>query len=451
MLDPRLPIVVVGGGISGLVAARRLEQAGETVILIERADRLGGVIQTESVDGFLVERGPDGFVAGRGAVAEVATELGIADRIIPSHTLGTSIWWRGRLHPLPEGMMLLAPTRLGPVARTSLLSWRGKARLLLDLVKPRRSGGGDESLQSFVLRRLGPEVLERIAQPLLAGIHAGRAESMSMEASFPRLRETERRHRSLILGARATSAASPLSHFASFRGGMSELTTALADSLGQTEVRTGTGVSGLRTDGRFRLTLDSGEEVEAAGAVLAIPSSDASSLLSGLAPAGAEAMAEVVQVPTTAVTLGYRGEDLPRLEGSGFVVPAVEGRHVTGVSYLSRKWDGRAPAGLELLRCFVDRRTVSGDPSALVRRELSELLGISAAPVLTRIDVLKQGLHRYQLGHIELIRRVEQSLPPGLTVAGSALYGIGINECIISGLRAAEDLLALRDRAGATH
>jgi oxygen-dependent protoporphyrinogen oxidase len=446
--NPR--VVVVGGGISGLAAAHRLSTSGWSVTLIEKSAQLGGKVITELIDGFVIERGPDSFVAGKGTVIELAKELGIADRIIstrPEHH-GSYVWSRGRLHPLPAGLLLMAPARLGPLFGSSLLSWRGRLRAAAELLIPRGQPDGDESLESFVVRRLGREVLDRIAEPLIAGIHAAEPASMSLQASFPRFLEMERDHRSLILAARALSkrvGTTTHSHFASFRGGMGELTAALIRSLGRADQRTGVGVNRIRMRSAtgFLLDLSDGTQLEAEGIVLATPARDTASLLKGISPPARDAIIEIRQVSTTSVTLGFRSDQIPILRGSGFVVPTVEGRRLMGVSYMSQKWEERAPSEqFVLLRAFLRPGPSAQQPTEVARAELSDLVGIQAQPILEKTHHWESGLHQYTLGHRDRVARAEGYLGaiPGLALAGAAFHGIGLNECIASGRRAADHI-----------
>lgn len=442
-------VVVVGGGISGLAAAHRLSTSGLSVTLVEKSEQLGGKVITDRIDGFVIERGPDSFVAGKRTVIELATELGIAGRIIStrSEQWGSYVWSRGRLHPLPAGLLLMAPSRLRPLFGSSLLSWRGKFRAAADLLVPRRRAGGDESLESFVVRRLGREVLDRIAEPLIAGIHAADPATMSLEASFPRFLEMERDHRSLILAARAASKRTGTpnsSHFASFQTGMGELTAALISSLA--DPRTRVAVRRLRARGAdgFILDLSDGSQLEAEGVVLATPARETASLLGEVAPKPSDAVASIRQVSTTAVTLAYRSDQIPVLSGSGFVVPAVEGRRVMGVSFLSQKWGGRVPSEqFALLRAFL-RRGDRNQPAEIVKKELAELVGIRAQPILEKVHTWEGGLHQYSLGHRDRVAGAEDGLGefPGLALAGAAFHGIGLNECIASGRRAADHIAA---------
>lgn len=450
-------VVVVGGGVTGLVAAHELLRAGVDVAVVEASPRLGGKVQTEHVDGFVVEAGPDSFVAGKGAVLELARELGLEDDVqsIRPGRGGSQVWWNERLHPLPEGLLLMAPSRLAPLFRSSLLSWRGKLRLLGDLVVP-RGDGEDESLESFVRRRLGREMLERVAQPLIAGIHAADPATMSLRASFPRFLDMEREHRSLILAARAALKGAPethgLSHFATFSRGMGQLVEALVGATTSAHVVTGSAAREIRTSvSGYRLVLDDGSALEARAVVLAVPARTATALLAPISARASAAIAGITQVSTASVTLAYRADDVPELEGSGFVVPAARGGQVTGVSFLSNKWAGRVPGdGFVMLRVFVGgshgQEAATSPPEQLeeiVRAELAELLDLRADPVLVRVSSWEGGLHRYTMGHLQRVGEVEAAFRdhPGLVVAGAAFHGIGLNECVASGRRAAAQLL----------
>ncbi len=443
-------VVVVGGGISGMTAAHRLQRAGGDVVLLENSRRVGGIVETTNDSGFVIEAGPDSFVTAKGSVLELARELGLEEEVIPSNpdSHGSYVWWDGRLHPLPGGLLLMVPTRLVPFLRSSLLSWRGKAQALKDLALPRSHDPGDESLGSFVRRRLGGEVLDRIAEPLVAGIHAADPETMSLQASFPRFLEMEAEHRSLILAARRSDkrgSSIGKSHFSSFRLGMGQLTDALTSAMDRVEVRTGADVVGLETNGEgYVVNMSDGARIVTAAIVLAVPAPVAASLLRSVSVEAADAISGVDQVTNQAVTLAFRGERLPPLRGSGFVVPSGRGLRIRGVSYLSRKWAGRVPDdGFTLLRVFLPAGMVDDDVLGTARAELSAIIGIDAEPVRSWVRTHRQGLHRYALGHLDRIAQAERALEasPGVALAGAGFYGVGLNECITSGWAAADSVL----------
>lgn len=446
--------------MSGMAAAHRLQRAGAEVILLEKQERLGGIVETTIDEGFVVEGGPDSFVTAKGSVLQLATELGLEDEVIPSNpeSQGSYVWWDGRLHPLPGGLLLMVPSRLGPFLGSSLLSWRGKVGALKDLVLPRSRASGDESLGSFVRRRLGEEVLERIAEPLVAGIHAADPETMSLQASFPRFLDMEAEHRSLIRAARRLGARrgrkSAGTHFSSFRLGMGQLLQALESSLHTGDVRTGAAVTGLEPTGDgYAVSLSDGGRITTTAVVLAVPAPMASRLLRPVSDEAAGHIAEIDQVTNQAVTLAFRTDQLPPLRGSGFVVPSGRGPRIRGVSYLSRKWAGRVPDdGFALLRVFYPAGTIEDAPVETARAEISATIGVEAEPVRSWVRTHRQGLHRYTLGHLERIAQAERALEasPGIALAGAGFYGVGLNECIASGWTAADSALEkLRRVAGA--
>lgn len=462
-------VAVVGGGVTGLVAAYHLSRVGARVTLLEASDRLGGMVHTDHDDGFVIEAGPDSFVAGKASVLSLCEDLGIEGEVIssrPEHR-GSSVWWEERLHPLPGGFLLMVPSGFRSLLGATVLTWQGKMRALGDLVLPRRRVDGDESLDSFVTRRLGREVLERIAEPLVAGIHAAEPETMSLRASFPRFLEMEETHRSLILAARAVSTrASPQgqSHFASLRQGMGRLVDGLAAAMEDVEIRTGTAVAGIERDGsrRFTLTLSNGG-LTTSTVILAVPAPVATSLLTGMAPRSAAALKPIDQVPGASVTLAYPIDALPPLPGSGFVVPSAQRRRISGVSFLHQKWAGRVPdEGYALIRVYVRRSKDSAFADSeeqlqgAAREELEEMIGIGATPIHTWVSGWERGLHRYTLGHLDRVAEADSHLGPGLYLAGGGFHGIGLNECIDSGMRAAERVLdnlssAAGTRSGEPH
>jgi oxygen-dependent protoporphyrinogen oxidase len=465
---PGLKLAVVGGGIAGLAAAHRaVELAQERGValdlaLIEARDRLGGTIASERVDGFLVEAGPDSFLSEKPWALALCRRLGIEDRLVRTDDRFRKVfvWHRGRLHPLPDGFQLLAPTALRPFATSSLFSLGGKLRMALDLVLP-RGGDDDESLGAFVRRRLGSEALERVAQPLVAGIYTADPDDLSLTATMPRFVELERRQRSVILGLRRALRQAPLpgtsgarwSLFVTFAGGMEELVQALAARLPAGSVALEQRVSALeRAGARWRVTTAEGTAVEADRVIVATESHAAARLARYLDPALATLLEEIPYASAATVSLGYRRADVPHpLDGFGFVVPRTENRALLAGTFSSVKYPGRAPDGHVLIRAFLggmlNAAVLAEDDAALVARaraELREALGIVAQPVLARLHRWPASMPQYRVGHLTRVETIERALAalPGLLLAGAAYRGVGIADCVRAGEAAAEEALA---------
>jgi protoporphyrinogen/coproporphyrinogen III oxidase len=465
-------LVIVGGGITALAAAHRaVELARERNVdlhlrVVDARRRLGGTIATERTDGFLVEAGPDSFLSEKPWALDLCRRLGVEDRLVRTDDRyrRVFVWFRGRLHALPDGFQLLAPTRLAPFAASSLFSWRGKARMALDLVLPRgggAAGGDDESLGAFVRRRLGGEALERVAQPLVAGIYTADPEELSVAATMPRFVEVERRHRSVILGLRRGLAQAPLagtsgarwSLFVTFADGMQAFVTALADRLPDSAVVLGQRVTSIERAGdRWRLTSADGIRFDADRVILAAEAHAAARLLRYVDPALATLVGDIEYAGAATISLGFRRADvLHALDAFGFVVPRSEGKAILAATFSSVKYPGRAAADHVLIRCFVGgalNPTVLGEDDATLvartRRELGEALGISADPVLVRASRWPASMPQYRIGHLACVETIERRVAalPGLRLAGAAYRGVGIADCVRSGEAAAEAALA---------
>ena len=444
----------MGGGIAGLSAALALRESGRDVLLLEAGPRLGGVIRTEAVDGFVVDAGPDAMLAQKPEGLALCAALGLSDRLIPTspRTRAVFVLHRGRLHPLPEGMALAVPTRVLPFLRSGLFSWPGKLRMALDVVLPRRASDGDESIASLVQRRFGAEAVERIGEPLMAGIHAGDPGRLSVQATFPRLAEMERRHGSLIRGMWASRprgpAAAPGSAFYSLAGGLGELVDGLARRLPPASVRLGARVRALaRREGALAVTLQDGAAISAQAVVVAVPAYAAAPLVSPLSPEAGVLLQTIPFVSSATVALGYRREDVAHaLDGYGLLVPRGEGLRCSACTFASAKFAGRAPEGRVLLRAFLGGardpdvlRLDDAELAALARRELGPVLGLRGAPVLERVYRWPRSTPQMQVGHLERMARLDAVVDgvPGLFLAGAGLHGAGLPDCIADGGRAA--------------
>jgi oxygen-dependent protoporphyrinogen oxidase len=460
--------VVVGGGIAGLATAHRLVEhardgADLDVVLLEGSARLGGSLGTERQGGFLLEHGADSMITDKPWGLALCERVGLADRLVGTREgeRRTYVVHDGRLHALPEGFLLLAPTALWPLARSPIFSILGKARMALDLVLPRGGAGGDESLGAFVRRRLGAEALERVADPLVGGIYTADPERLSLAATMPRFLELERAHRSVILGLQQSaggargSAGARYGLFVAPADGMGALVEAVARALPEGVVRLRATVESLARDGARWRVAGSAQAFDADAVIVTAPAWVAARLVAPHDGALARDLGAIEYASSATVTLGFRAKGVAdKLQGFGFVVPFAERRSLLACTFASRKYPGRAPEGHELLRAFVGgaRRPdlVELDDEALlgtVRAELRALLGILAEPILTRVERWRRAMPQYAVGHLDRVRDIERRAAalPGLALAGAAYRGVGIPDCVRSG-EAAADAVAGRLR-----
>ncbi len=467
-------VVVIGGGITGLSAAHRMlerddvNSAAYEVTLLEASSRLGGVIQTEHRDGFLLERGPDSFISEKPAALELAKRIGLESQLIETNKIHrrSFIVRHGRLRPVAEGFHLLAPARLWPFLTSDIFSWTGKMRMALDLIVPRGNlnGTSDESLAQFVRRRLGREALERMAQPMIGGIYTANPEHLSVKAAMPRLVEMERQHRSLIIAmmkqARnqnelgGTSGAR-YSLFLSFDQGMQTLVDRLSRILPQGVVRLNSAVESLELESLSRkwIIRTAAESIRADQVCVALPAYKTGSLLRQTDSALADELEAIPYASTAVVNLAYRRGDISHaLDGFGFVVPFVEKRSVIACSFSSIKFPGRAPEGYALLRAFIGGAMQpemfeldQADINRKVQADLHDLLGIDREPLFAEVTKWKKSMPQYEVGHLDRVRRINDRLRqlPSLKLAGSAFTGAGIPDCIASGEHAIDSLGAV--------
>ena len=464
-------VAIVGGGIAGLSAAWHLQQRGIAYVLLEQAPRWGGKIFTEQVAGygaapFLVEGGPDSFITQKPWGAALAREVGLGDALIGANTQlkQTYVLHKGRPAPLPEGVLMIVPTRFKPFVFSSLISPWGKLRMGMDLFIPPRRDDSDETLSDFVRRRLGSEALDKIAEPLMSGIYNAEADKQSVLATFPRFHELEQKYGSLTKGMLAGQAArqrangagtngaapngKPASLFVAPRDGTEALVTALRDRL-TGDLRTGAAVAAIEPEGAgYRLHLDGGATLLAGQVVLATPAFAAAALLRPLAPAAAGLLDGIRYVSTGTISLAYRSADVVNpLKGYGLVIPMSERRPINAVTLSSVKFAHRAPDGHLLLRVFFggsrspqSMELDDGELYALVRRELDALLGIAAEPLFHRIYRWRRSNPQYDVGHLERVAAIEAALPAGVYVTGSPYRGVGIPDCVKQGQETAAQM-----------
>jgi oxygen-dependent protoporphyrinogen oxidase len=480
-------VAIVGGGISGLAAAFFLRDRGVAVTVLEGSPRLGGKLAVSEVGGIAVDEGAEALLARRPEGTDLIGAVGLAGRLELPGTTAAGIWTRGRLHPLPKRQFMGVPADLGELQSSGILSDAGLARARDDLRLPATPRDGDVSVGSYVAARFGPELVDRLVDPLLGGVYAGRSGELSFEATLGGLAEASRQHRSLAEAAasllpapggpgRPPTPARPV--FTTLSGGLGTLPPAVAAQSGAT-VRTGAMVRELartaRPDGEgWRLTVGptrAPEWLDADAVILAIPARPASRLLAAVADAAAAAsgLGEIEYASMAIVTLAYPAGAFPaRPEGSGYLVPAVDGRAVKAVTFSTVKWPhlrGAPPpasfpnpdvrvsqpsAELEIVRCSVGR---IGE-EAVLQRDDAELAGLAAAdlaaatgmrgePADVRVSRWGGALPQYTVGHVERVRRIRASVAgqPGLAVCGAVYDGVGIPACIASARLAADQVL----------
>ncbi len=465
-------VVVIGGGLSGLTTAYRIVQGARTahrpveVTVLEAKNRLGGTIWTRRADGFTIEYGPDMFITNKPHALALCESLGLSNQLIKTDDQHrrSFVVRGGRLCPVPEGFVMMAPNRLGPLLASPLLSLTGKLRMLLDLVRPRKSDDDDESLASFVKRRLGREALDRLVQPLVGGIYTADPNELSMKATLPQFLEMERVHGSLILGAlrqakklrweERHASAARYGMFVSLADGMQTLPNALAAALPPGSIHTNTAVRRVSRNeptSPWLVELLDGPPIEADVVVLATEAHASARLLDGIAPDLALQLRGIPYASSALVNIAYPRDRVTHpLDGFGFVVPAIEQRSILAASFLSVKFPSRATAGTVLMRVFVGGATqpelFDRDDEALktmARAEIQELLGTVGEPLFIEVARHPRSMPQYTLGHIERVAAIRRRAGqiPRMILGGNAFDGVGIPDTIRAAETAAQAAL----------
>jgi oxygen-dependent protoporphyrinogen oxidase len=461
-------VAVIGGGISGLSAAYELAngESAVDVLLLESGSRLGGVLETQHCDGFLIEAAADNFLTTPPAAVDLCRALGIDDGLISTNSQHrqTFVIRRGRLQPIPLGFLVMAPSRIRPMLRTRVLSARGKLRVGLECLVPRRTSHDDESLASFVRRRFGREMFERLVQPLVGGIYTADPERLSIDATMPRFREMEREHGSLIratlrqrrMHAAENCCGARYGQFAALRRGMSTLVNALAERLPHGSVRLAAPVDAIEplVDGGWFVLVGGAHphRLKVDGVILATPAHRTASILATLDSAAANNLAQIEYASCAVISLGYRRDQIRHpLNGFGLVVPLVEQRSVLSCSFSSVKYEARAPEDSVLLRVYMGGVCQSGllhlpddQLVQLAEREVADLLQIRGEPVIRHLTRQRRAMPQYHVGHRDLVAKINERLTrfSTLALAGSAYGGVGVPACIQSGKDAAERVLS---------
>lgn len=475
-------VIIIGGGIAGLATAYYLEahakynQKQLTSILIERDDRWGGKILTETHEGFVIEAGPDAMLAQKPAGVNLCEQLGLAEELMGTNPLirSTFVLTDGKLHKLPPGFTGFLPASPLDLMNATFLSFFGKLRMGMEPFIPpkkqtKKDETDDEPIADFLKRRFGNEAYVKFLEPFMSGIFAGDAEKLSMQSAFPRFVELEKRYGSLFLGLikgrigakdkNASPGGRPSSAFITLQSGLSKLTDKLVESLRnvifmpKTQAIKLSGTNKQETAGKYIVGLADGKEVYGDSVVLAVPAYEAANLIETLDPATAKKLNNIPYASTATVSLGYRKMDIMHpMDGTGFVVPKTEKSPLMAVTWTSCKWEHRSPEYATLLRCYLGRagedRVLSLNDKELVRLcqdELKKIMGIDVWPILERVYRWEKSMPQYLVGHADLVNVINErieSVAPGIYLTGSAYRGVGIPDCIANAEATATKVLS---------
>lgn len=466
----RKRVVIVGGGISGLTVAYRLQDLGREegippeITLLEASPRFGGVIQTEFRDGFLLEHGADAFLSEKPWAVRLAKRLEIGNQLIETRNgmRRSFILHQGRLKEVPEGFYLLAPNQIRTLFQMPFLSLPGKLRMACELFIPKDADSMDESVGSFVRRRFGEEALHRIAQPMIGGIYTADPDQLSLKATFPVFREMIAAHGSILravghkkkqMAKETDSASGPrYSLFLSFSEGMETLVKTLIAKLSGVSLRSQAPVTKVTYGHNWEIEIGGRETLECEVLCLAIPAYRSAELLQSLATDIAQGLEEIPYGSVATVNLAYKREDISHLlNGFGFVIPQIENRQLIGCTFSSVKFSNRAPEGSVLFRAFVggtfQTEALRLDDEKLgktVVEELSQILGIKRPPLFVSVARYPRGMPQYRVGHLERMESLEQRIKSydGLYLTGNAFRGVGIPDCIHQAESTAEQMAA---------
>ena len=462
MMQNHRAAIVIGAGISGLVCAYRLKSLGIDVLLIERSNRVGGVIQSENIDGFLIERGPNSSQGTEELVALVE-ELGITGELVEGDPKAPAyVYFNGRLHPVPS--------RAGAFIKSGLLSFGGKLRIFKEPFVPVRRLASEESVAAFARRRIGREAAERILAPFISGIYAGDADQISVQAAFPRLANLETGYGGLFRGAfakareaRAQKAAGAVPDKAaptrrrlcSFQSGMGFLPKTLASKMGEDLL---TGCVGLRVERapnsmEFEVEFERGDsrhQLISERLIIATPANVASSLVASLSTEISGLLGEIEYPPLSIVSLAYDASTITTaLDGFGFLVPPSEGMNILGCVWNSSLFKDRAPKGMALMTAFIGgarnpaaAQAADAEVVSTIHRELHRVLGISSDPRVVAITRYERSIPQYNLGHFARVERIERLLGEhiGLSLIGNYLHGVSTGDCIKEADRVAKKI-----------
>jgi oxygen-dependent protoporphyrinogen oxidase len=445
----RQKALIIGGGISGLSAAYYLSKAGIRATLLERKRSLGGVIQTSVVQDCVLEEGPDGFLGAKPWAMNLIRELGLADQVIGSndHSRITYIVKKGKLVRMPEGLMMMVPTKVMPMLETPLLGWGTKIRMGLELLRRAKGPQPDRSVHDFLLDHYGQESIDYLAEPLLAGVYGGDPREMSVASVLARFVDLEARYGSLtrgVLAERNPKAAGASPFLQTLKGGLAQLIEALRPSADVIHAE----AEALQqiSDG-FRVRVD-GDWLEVDHIVLATPAHDAAQLLADSRPELSQLLAGIPYSTSITLALGYQKATFDHpLNGHGFLVPKKERRYIFGCTWVGNKFNYRVPDDMVVLRCFLGANAMALSDSAIVeaaRSEIHSIMGLETQPIFHNIARWPNSMAQYTVGHEKRIARIEELVAkmPGLHLAGNAYHGIGIPDCVRMGQEAATAIIS---------
>jgi protoporphyrinogen/coproporphyrinogen III oxidase len=451
-LGGRPLVAVIGAGISGLVAARQLAADGAQVIVLERSDRVGGQLQDATVAGHRVDVGAESVFTAAPGPLELVEELGLTDELVGARRATTWIWTRRGLRALPEGFTPAGPSRIGPVLRSRVLSPVGMLRAGLEPLVPAARGGGDLSVGEYLGRRFGREVVDRLVDPLLGGLHAGDVRTLSLAAATPQLAVLAAGHRSLLLRRRPAPSTGPM--FVTLTSGMGTLTTRLAAMAPGVEIRFRTEVSQVeRVGGTLQLTYTGGRTLAVDGVVVATPANVAARLLSqGSRTAAAELrQLRAASVVVTALAYPAQAAAVPAIaNGTGILVPSANPQLLKAATFLSTKWPHHQYDGHVLIRASAGRagddRAIQLDDDRLIgqlHQELADATGLAAEPIDATVQRWPATMPQLEVGHRARLATIRSALTrdlPGVVVAGAPYHGPGLSSCLRSAVQAATSL-----------
>jgi protoporphyrinogen/coproporphyrinogen III oxidase len=458
-------VIILGGGISGLAAAFYVQKYAKetgnpvTFSVIEGSERLGGKIETITEDGFVIERGPDSYLARKTIMTDLIKEIGLGDDLVSNNTGQAYILHNNRLHPIPEGAVMGVPTKVMPFAFTPLFSMYGKGRAAFDLFLPKRTQPNEDiSVGHFFRRRLGDEIVDRLIEPLLSGIYAGKIDQLSLQATFPQFAETEKKHRSLILGMKKTQPpvkktpnGKKKGAFLTLRKGLISLIDALEEALPKDSIQKGMKVRGVeqKNDGTYEVKLEDGSTVTGDHVIVTTPYHITKTLFDeSLFPKGFH---ETKPTSVATVAMAFDEKEVSfSIDGTGFVIARSEPTSITACTWTTRKWPHTTPEGKVLLRCYVgkpdDQEIVSESDDVIVEKVLSDLkkiMGVTATPKSVYVSRMIDSMPQYEVGHKQKLNELQKNFIahlPGVLLAGAPYDGVGLPDCVVSAKKAVDSL-----------